>query len=138
MDYKQSGPDALSDAAPGQMQSHFARNSTRSPLKWKRVLRAFYEGDTLNRFEAERTLHDHCLHSTVSTIQTKGVAILRRLERVPGFMGIPTECCRYWIAPEARQRAAELLGVAPSLPNAASAPRAPYAAPAREVLTLSP
>lgn len=109
MDYKRSGPDALSDAAPGRMQSYSDRNSTRPPLKWKRVLRAFHEGETLNRFEAERALHDHCLHSTVSTIQAKGVTIFRKFERVPGYMGIPTECCRYWIAPESRQRASELL-----------------------------
>ena len=110
MDYKRSGPDASADAAPGQMQSYSVRNSTRPPLKWKRVLRAFHDGATLNRFEAERALHDHCLHSTVSTIQAKGVTILRRLERVPGYQGIPTEVCRYRIAPESRQRAAELLG----------------------------
>jgi hypothetical protein len=110
MDYKRNGPDASADAAPGQMQSYSARNSTRRPVKWKRVLRAFHDGKTLNRFEAERALHDHCLHSTVSTIQGKGVTILRRLERVPGYQGIPTEVCRYRIAPESRQRAAELLG----------------------------
>ena len=125
---KRSGPDALADAAPGQIQNTSARNSTRPPLKWKRFLRAFCEGETLNRFEAERSLHDHCLHSTVSTIQAKGVTILRRLEKVPGYMGIPTECCRYWIAPESRQRARELLGVCRTLPGAASAPRACYAA----------
>ncbi len=117
---KRSGPDALSDAAPGQVQSYSANNSNRQPLKWKRVLRAFYEGNTLNRFEAERSVNDHCLHSTVSTIQAKGVAILRKTERVPGFMGIPTECCRYWIAPQSRQRARELLG----LPDATSTPAA--------------
>ena len=110
MDFqKRSGPAAFADAAPGQMGSAYVRHSPRPPLKWRRVLRAFYDGKTLNRFEAERLLHDHCLHSTVSTIQAKGVTILRKTERVPGYMGISTECCRYWLAPHSRQRARELL-----------------------------
>ena len=129
MDFqKRSGPDALADAAPGQKQDTYSRHSTRPPLKWKRVLRAFYEGEMLNRFEAERSLHDHCLHSTVSTIQAKGVTILRKFERVPGYMGIPTECCRYQIAPESRQRARELLGLPGPYPEAANAPEARHVA----------
>src|SRR5262245_42639838 len=115
------GPGAFADAAPGQMGNTCVQHSTRPLLKWKRVLLALHEGETLNRFEAERLLHDHCLHSTVSTIQSKGVTIRRQLEKVPGFMGIPTECCRYWLAPESRQRARELLEVATRgrTPNAA-------------------
>jgi hypothetical protein len=109
---ERSGPGALADAAPGQRQHTYNRNSTTPPpLKWKRVLQAFLEGRSLNRFEAERELHDHCLHSTVSTIQEKGVTILRRMERVPGYMGIPTDCCRYWIDLGSCQRARELLGI---------------------------
>lgn len=86
-------------------------HDSKPPLKWKRVLRAFLDGRSFNRFEAERQLADHCLHSTVSTIQGKGVTIKRRTEKVPGFQGIPTEVCRYWLAPEARQRAREILGI---------------------------
>jgi hypothetical protein len=121
---KRSGPVASADAIPGQIPNNSICNSSRTPLKWKRVLRAFLEGQTLNRFEAERTVHDHCLHSTVSTIQSKGVTIQRRTERVPGYMGIPTECCRYWIAPESSQRARELLDAPrhhPETPNALEA-----------------
>lgn len=84
-------------------------HDTEPPLKWKRVLNALVAGQSFNRFEAERELADHCLHSTVSTLQSKGVRILRRTERVPGYMGIPTECRRYWIDPQSRQRASELL-----------------------------
>jgi len=125
---KRNGPDALADAAPGQKQITYGLNSTRPPLKWKRVLRAFYQGETLNRFEAERFLHDHCLHSTVSAIQAKGVTILRKTERVPGFMGIPTECCRYRIAPESLQRARELLGPTNPPPDTPNAPEAHHVA----------
>lgn len=80
-----------------------------TPRKWQRVLRAFVDGRSLNRWEAARELRDWCLHSTVSELQGRGVKILRREEKVPGAFG-PVRCCRYWIAPEALQRARELLG----------------------------
>ncbi len=40
--------------------------TTERPRKWRRVLAALTHGKTFNRFEAERELSDHCLHSTVS------------------------------------------------------------------------
>jgi hypothetical protein len=88
-------------------QSH----DSKPPLKWKRVLTALFYGRSLNRFEAERELHDHCLHTTVSTIQQKGVTISRRFEKVPGYQGIPTEVCRYWLPQESRQAASVILGI---------------------------
>lgn len=72
-------------------------NYTRRPKKWARVLRAFMTGQTFNRFEAERALSDHCLPTTVATLQGKGVTISRRDESIPGFQNIPTRCCRYWL-----------------------------------------
>lgn len=92
-----------------------AKNITRQgrPLKWRRVLSALVSGRSFNRFEAERELHDHCLHTTVSVLQGKGLTILRRGEVVAGFQGAPTHVCRYWLAPESRERAAELLGRVP-------------------------
>jgi|GEM_PF-2416649 len=73
--------------------------------KVRRVLNHFMEGFSSNRFEAERRLHDHCLHSTVSTLQNEyGIEISRQFETVPGFEGNPTQCCRYWIDPEERER----------------------------------
>lgn len=86
--------------------------STRRPRKWARILRAFLDGRSLNRFEAER-IGDHCLHSTVAKLQAKGVLIYRRDETVPGFGGNPTHCCRYSLATQSCERAAELLGGAP-------------------------
>lgn len=72
-------------------------NDNRLPKKWQRVLTAFLEGKSFNRFEAERQLNDHCLHSTVSTIQSFGITIFRETETVRGWQGIPTRVCRYWI-----------------------------------------
>lgn len=67
------------------------------PKKWQRVLTAFVEGKSFNRFESERQLNDHCLHTTVSTLERKGVTVFRETESVPGYQGIPTRVCRYWL-----------------------------------------
>jgi len=98
--------------APGSRNYTQQDISTRRarPLKWRRVLSAWVSGRSFNRFEAERELHDHCLHTTASVLQGKGVTILRRVEAVPGYAGIPTHVSRYWLAPESRERAVELLG----------------------------
>jgi len=77
------------------------------PRKWWRVLAALYGGQSLNRFQAERTLHDHCLHSTVAELEGKGVRIERQNETVPGAFGA-VHCRRYRLSPESRERAREL------------------------------
>lgn len=95
----------------GQNSNINAQSNGNKPLtKWKRVLAALAQGRTLNRFEAERELSDHCLHSTVSTIQRKGVLVERRDETVPGYQSIPTRVCRYWLESGEREKAARLLG----------------------------
>ncbi|TXI62716.1 MAG: hypothetical protein E6Q48_05485 [Limnohabitans sp.] len=51
------------------------------------ILKAFLEGRSLNRFEAE-ALHDHCLNSTVSALQNNfGIVIDRHREKVPCVNG---------------------------------------------------
>ncbi len=61
------------------------------------ILGRFLAGATLNRFEAERH-HDHCLHSTVATLESLGVVIGRKWETVPGLGGRATvRCKRYWL-----------------------------------------
>lgn len=62
------------------------------------MLREFLKGRNLNRFEAEFH-HDHCLHSTVSTLQNDyGILIARRGETVPCLRGRSTvRCVRYWL-----------------------------------------
>lgn len=94
-----------------------AASPSKAPLKWQRVLAAFLTGRSFNRFQAERDLSDHCLHTTVSTIQGKGVRINRKFETVPGYRGIPTDCCRYWLDREDSEnvaRARRLMGEAVS------------------------
>lgn len=86
-------------------------STTRPACKWKRVLAALVLGRNYNRFEAEKALNDHCLHSTISTLQDKGITVLREFETVPGFRGIPTQVKRYWIGPESLPVALDLLGV---------------------------
>lgn len=81
--------------------------------KWRRVLLALAQGRSLNRFEAERSLSDHTLPSTVSEIQGKGVRVDRHIETVPGYGSEPTHVARYWLSPAERVKALALLGGAP-------------------------
>lgn len=61
------------------------------------ILALFIRGMNLNRFEAERH-HDHCLHSTVSSLEDYGVRIARHWETVPCLGGNATvRCKRYWL-----------------------------------------
>ena len=111
MDRNEKAPELGGDT--GLKTTEQGKHSTRQPrpLKWRRVLTALHAGHSFNRFEAERELHDHCLHTTASVLQGKGLTILRRDEVVSGFAGIPTHVTRYWLAPESRERAAALLGL---------------------------
>ncbi len=77
--------------------------------KIKRVFTELACGRSLNRFEAER-LGDHCLHSTIAKIESRGIEVSRYKETVPGFGGHATRVCRYELDEENRKRAAALLG----------------------------
>jgi hypothetical protein len=68
--------------------------------KLEAMLRVFASGKSLNRFEAEHH-HDHCLHSTVSTLEKGfGIVVDRLWERVPCLGGRSTvRCKRYWLRP---------------------------------------
>lgn len=76
------------------------------------ILGLLVSGRSLNRFEAERH-HDHCLHTTVSTLQNwHGINIDRMFESVPCNRGTAwTRVCRYWLntKPDNTQRARDLL-----------------------------
>lgn len=100
-------PPAANQAGFQQQQSGPKDSAT--PRKWQRVLAHLAAGHTLNRFEAARELRDWCLPSTVARLQQRGLLIFRQDETVPGAFG-PVRCCRYWLAPESRKLAAELLG----------------------------
>ena len=99
----------LGATSEGTGQSKLKFNHNSIPKKWERVLAAFYRGRNYNRFEAERQLNDHCLHSTVSTLQDMGLVIERQFETVPGYRNIPTRVCRYWLHPDSKERAGKLL-----------------------------
>ena len=83
----------------------------RLKTKKGRVLNALARGESFNRFEAERDLHDHCLHSTVAALQAHGITINRQEETVPGFEGVGVRVMRYWLSPAQRGRARVLLGI---------------------------
>ena len=108
MDAQEKSPPAANRT--GLINRLVPAKDTVKPRKWQRVLAAFLDGRSFNRFEAER-IGDHALHSTVSALQARGVVINRRDETVSGFGGAPTRVCRYWLSPDSRQRAAELLGL---------------------------
>ncbi len=80
----------------------------KKPTKTHRVLRALLR-QSYNRFEAARDLHDWCLHSTVATIQGKGIEVRRQFETVRGYEGQSTNVCRYWVAPDQYEKARKLL-----------------------------
>ena len=76
-----------------------------SETKIQRVLVALMSGRSFNCFEAEWQLHDHCLHSNISTLDRKyGITVSREFETVLGYQGKPTRVCRYWMELEERQR----------------------------------
>lgn len=65
--------------------------------KIEAILTVFVPGASLNRFEAERH-HDHCLHSTVASLEACGILIARRWEKVPCMGGRAlVRCKRYWL-----------------------------------------
>ena len=85
----------------------------RKGTKEHAVLSALITGRSYNRFEAERELHDHCLHSTVSTLQGKGISIHRENEKVPCMGGEKLiDVKRYRLLPHEIEKAKRLLGVA--------------------------
>ena len=92
--------------------SNTYRRRPRRSSKLFRVLSAFAEGHSYNRFEAERSLNDHTLHSTVSAIQEFGIRVDREYEEVPCLGGrATTRVRRYWLDEEQREIAQLLLGV---------------------------
>jgi hypothetical protein len=90
------------------------RSGLNTPKKTKlaTILTLLLSGRSLNTFEAEHH-HDHCLNTTVSTLQNgRGIVIDRERERVSCLRGAATvSVCRYWLntKPDNIRRARELL-----------------------------
>ena len=97
--------DGQHAAAPRTARRPARRISTSATLpndkpgtKLKTILLQFVMGRNMNRFEAENH-HDHCLHSTVSTLQNDySILIARQSETVPCLRGRSSvRCMRYWL-----------------------------------------
>lgn len=77
------------------------------PSKVGRVLHRLCCGESFNRFEAEKRLHDHALNSTISELRNDHhIKINGVWESVPGFQQKPTRCLRYSIDTTAANLAA--------------------------------
>lgn len=90
---------APSASRPVRRISSIARRPNRlAGTKLETILVQFVMGRNMNRFEAEHH-HDHCLHSTVSTLQNSyGIQIARKFEYVPCLHGRGSvRCKRYWL-----------------------------------------
>ncbi len=86
--------------------------NTHKKTKLATILTLLVSGRSLNTFEAEQH-HDHCLNTTVSTLQNgHGIVIDRERETVPCLSGAATvRVCRYWLNTKSDniRRARELL-----------------------------
>lgn len=109
--------DDFSSKDTAQMELNLApekNQQLRIGSKIENMLRVFLSGISLNRFEAEEH-HDHCLHSTVSTLQNGyGIKIDRKSETVPCLRGRSTvRCMCYWLdtAPDNLAAARALLAM---------------------------
>jgi len=93
-------------SGPGQV------TPTAKQTKLQNILALFVRGYSMNRFDAENH-HDHCLHSTVSTLQNGyGILIDRMSETVKCLHGQATvRVKRYWLdtAPDNMAAARSLL-----------------------------
>jgi hypothetical protein len=92
----------------GRQDEIRARILTRKGTKVRRILAALARGEQLTRFDAEK-LGDHCLPSTVSSLERCGIRVDRQTVQVPGFTGKPCHCAVYWLDLDERARAHELL-----------------------------
>jgi hypothetical protein len=78
-----------------------------------RLLLAFLDGRTFNKFEAARHLNDWCLNTTVSNLQIHfGIVVFSEWEDVPAVRGTKTaRVKRYWLAESSVERAMAALGL---------------------------
>jgi hypothetical protein len=106
---RQGGSIATFVTCLGDKQNLTTKQKTVTKLD--RILAILANGRSLNRFEAER-IDDHCLHSTISTLQGKhGLYFTREMEKVPNFLGEQTSVMRYWLEGDQLQLAREITGL---------------------------
>ena len=89
-------PPAARPVQPCLTRKQLLPNKPRTKLET--ILGLFVNGLNMNRFEAENH-YDHCLHSTVSTLQNNYVIkIARQSETVACLRGRSSvRCMRYWL-----------------------------------------
>ena len=69
-----------------------------APSKIARLLFFLAGGDSINRFEAAKELHEHTLNSTISDLSNYWqIRITRKREVVCNYKGDPVRCARYSI-----------------------------------------
>jgi hypothetical protein len=96
MSEKEMAARPVTTATTSDIQ-HVNGNAITRKSKVATILALFVKGLNLNRFEAE-SHHDHCLHSTVSSLEGYGVRIARSWETIPCLGGKATvRCKRYWL-----------------------------------------
>ena len=85
----------------------FAKQTTDKPnasapgKKWETVLRYLLNVGSLNRFEAETAVHDHCLHTSIASLRRDFGIEYRVFEVVPCLKGrATTKVKRYWLRPD--------------------------------------
>ncbi len=97
---------------PANAQGCLLEPKKRNPTgtKISRVLAILASGRSLNRFEAEKTAHDHALNSTIAEIQNRlHIPVARQFEIVSRFRGKPARVRRYWLEGQAIERATRYL-----------------------------
>ena len=80
--------------------------------KWKRFLQAIYESPMTTRELECSPVFDHCAHSTAAEIRKKGIVINTEIIKIDGYAGEAAYIPKYSLAPESRERAREMLGIA--------------------------
>lgn len=114
MDSENRKPAPLGQGEAGSDKNVTGGNCTkkvRPDTKEHKILSALAAGRSLNRFEAIR-LNDTTLNSTISTLQSKGLFIDRKPEKVPCVNGTKTVMvCRYSLPETEIPKARQLLGL---------------------------
>lgn len=83
-------------------QTDNTTNASVPGKKWATVLRYLLNVGSLNRFEAETAVHDHCLHTSIASLRRDfGIECGRKFETVPCLKGrATTKVKRYWLDPD--------------------------------------
>lgn len=88
-----SPQDEIKGAAPDQENAP-SKTPPAQHTKELTILAILKSGNSLNRFEAER-FGDHCLHSTIATLRSKGHTFHDAWEWVPTRFGKEVHVKRY-------------------------------------------